>query len=203
MSEITYRSIRENVTDLLRQEIFSGKLEEGSPVREIPLAKRFKVSRGPIRDAILQLTQQGLLRAEANRGARVGKVWGKEIRPLMVSMRLELESFALHKILESEDRNLDSLRKNLRQFEIACSDGDLGTVIKLDLEFHRLILRESGVEGLEAVWLPMMGGMRMPYSRHRRLLEVHEEHNMVFAAIEAGDRHLAIAALKRNLHLSA
>ena len=192
--------MRDQVTDLLRQEILTGKLEEGEAIREIPLAKRFNVSRGPIRDAILQLTQEGLLRSEANRGARVGQVWGAEIRSIMVGMRFELESFAMWKIMESKTAiDFSGLRKNLRHFELACRDEDLGVVVQMDVDFHRLILRLSEVPGLEAVWLPIMGGMRLPYSRHRKLLESHKEHAAILKAMESGNERRALTALKKNI----
>jgi len=192
--------MRDQVTDLLRQEILTGKIEEDEAVREIPLAKRFNVSRGPIRDAILQLTQEGLLRSQPNRGARVGPLWGPEIRPIMVGMRFEVESFAMGKLMQSETEiDFGGLRKNLRHFELACRDEDLGMVVQMDIEFHRLILRLSDVPGLEAVWLPLMGGMRLPYSRHRKLLESHKEHAAILKAMESGQARRALAALKRNI----
>ena len=43
MSELTYRRMRDQVVDLLREEILSGRLAEGNPLREIPLAARFQL----------------------------------------------------------------------------------------------------------------------------------------------------------------
>lgn len=201
MSELTYRRMRDQVTDMLRQEILTGKLEAGNAVREIPLAERFRISRGPIRDAILQLTQEGLLESQPNKGAKVASVWDKELRPIMLDIRFELESFALWRIMEMEPQHdLAVFRKNLRHYELACRDKDLGAVVQLDMEFHRLILRESHVPGLEAVWLPVMGGMRLPYSRHAKLSESYQEHRKIIDAVEAGNEKAAIAALKQNLH---
>ena len=51
--------LRDRIVDRLREEIVCGKLSEGEPLRETPLAERFDVSRGPIRDAILQLASEG------------------------------------------------------------------------------------------------------------------------------------------------
>lgn len=192
--------MRDQVTELLRKEILAGTLAEGDQVREVPLAQRLKVSRGPIRDAILQLSQEGLLKAEPNRGARVGRVWSGELRALMVNLRFELESFAAWRIIESGSvADFDPLRKNVRHFKVACQDGDILSVVQLDLEFHRLILRASGCDGLEAVWLRIMGGMRMPYSRHAKIIEVHAEHSAILAALERGAGKQAITALKRNI----
>ena len=66
-SEKTIRSIREQIAEHIRSDIFSGKLDEGEQLRETPLAERFGVSRGPIRDVLLQLSQEGLLISKPNK----------------------------------------------------------------------------------------------------------------------------------------
>jgi DNA-binding GntR family transcriptional regulator len=66
-----HRTIREQVAAHLRYAVLSGDLGEGEALREQPLARHFGVSRGPVRDALLQLTQEGLLVAEQNCGVRV------------------------------------------------------------------------------------------------------------------------------------
>ena len=200
MSELTYRRMRDQVVDLLREEILSGKLSEGNPLREIPLAERFRISRGPIRDAILQLTQEGLLVSEPNRGAKVAPVWDDLLRPVMVDIRFELESYAVWKLVELEPpHDLGVFQQNLKLFRVACKEKDFKAVVQLDMKFHRLLLRESGMTVLETVWLPVMGGMRLPYSRHAKLIESYYEHETIVEALAARDGEAAVAALKQNI----
>jgi DNA-binding GntR family transcriptional regulator len=202
VSELVCRRLRDQITDRLRSEILSGELAEGASVREIPLAERFKVSRGPIRDAILQLTSEGLLKARPNCGARVAPVWDEITRPVMVHVRWEIERFALKELIRSGvvDRDLTPFRENLQRFEVACRNNDFPTVVRLDMEFHRLIVRESGQPGLESVWLPIMGAMRLPYSRHKTLMESYSEHEKIVSAVERRTIKAGIAALKANIH---
>ena len=195
-----YRNVRELVTDRLREEILQGRFKTGEKVREIPLAKRYQVSRGPVRDALLQLSQEGLLESIPNRGVRVGKVWDQKLIPVIAKVRFDLESFAISELIANPlDDFFDKIRQNLRLFKLACEDGEMPAVVQLDLQFHRLFLRECGHAGLESVWLPLLGGMRLPYSRHKLLTESYFEHKQIADAIEQGDVAEATAALKKNI----
>ncbi|MBM4152934.1 MAG: GntR family transcriptional regulator [Kiritimatiellaceae bacterium] len=195
-----YRNVREQVTDRLREEILLGKFEAGEALREIPLAERFKVSRGPVRDALLQLSQEGLLEGIPNRGVRVGKAWAANLIPVMARVRFDLESFAIAELIANPTEDFfNKMKKNLRLFKLACEDQDMPAVVQLDLQFHRLMLRECGHPGLESVWLPLLGGLRLPYSRHERLTDSYEEHKQIAEAIEQGDFEASRAALKKNI----
>lgn len=201
MIDLDFRLVRDRITDHLRHEILTGKLLEGEPLREIHLSKRFQVSRGPIRDAILQLTKEGLLDSLPNCGARVGKVWDAALRTMMLSLRLEIETFALRELLDlGPELDLKPFRKNLQNLGIACKEADLAAVVKYDMEFHRMILKACNHPGVESVWLSIMGGMRLPYSRHKNLMEVHKEHSRVIELLKKRDGEGAIEALKANIH---
>ena len=195
-----YRNVREQVTDRLREEVLLGKFEPGEALREIPLAERFRVSRGPIRDALLQLSQEGLLESVPNRGVRVGKIWDEKLVPVMAKVRFDLECFAVSELVVNQPEDFFSkLNRNLRLFKLACEDKDMPAVVQLDLQFHRLMLRECGHAGLESVWLPLMGGVRLPYSRHGLLTESFFEHQQIADALERGDLKAAKVALKKNI----
>jgi DNA-binding GntR family transcriptional regulator len=119
----------------------------------------------------------------------------------MVKIRLDIESCALRQMLSRDTKcDLSPLRENLRHFQLACREKDLSAVVRLDMEFHRQILRASEQPRIESVWLPVMGGMRLPYSRHKTLLESYAEHKAIVAAIEARKIRAALAALKANIH---
>ncbi len=198
---ITFKNVRDQITDRLREEIMTGKFREGEPLREIPLSERFGVSRGPIRDAILQLTQEGLLIGQPNKGVKIAETWDATLRPLMSEVRLKIESIAAVELLKmkNKDEVFTALERNLRLFELACRDEDMPAVVQLDLDFHRIILRNCGHHGLESVWLPLMGGIRLPYSRHRELLESHSEHMAILEALKAGDPDGIVEAIRKNV----
>ena len=200
MTDLNHSRLRDQVTDRLRAEILCGELPEDTPIREIPTAERFAVSRAPVRFAILQLTNEGLLEAAPHCGARVSKIWNDDLRAVMVDVRTQIETFALRKLMQDKDTtDLQPFRENLRHYELACRDNDLPGVVRIDMAFHGLILQKSGCPELESVWRPIMGGMRLPYARHKVLMESHAEHKRVLDAIKNGNIDAATKALKANI----
>ena len=89
--QVQTKYTREKICNILRSDLIAGKFNHDQPMREISLAKRFGVSRGPIRDAFLKLTQEGSLVYETNRGVRVHSAIADEERKIMMNMRLDLE----------------------------------------------------------------------------------------------------------------
>ena len=61
IAEKPIRSMREQICEAVRADVFAGEMTNDQPVREQPLAERFGVSRGSVRDALLQLSQEGVL----------------------------------------------------------------------------------------------------------------------------------------------
>jgi DNA-binding GntR family transcriptional regulator len=72
----------ERIAETLRDEILSGALEAGMPMREEPLAERFGASRHTVRSALGMLTAERLATAEAYRGVRVTRLDDQQVRDL-------------------------------------------------------------------------------------------------------------------------
>ena len=143
------RSIREQIADHIRSDIFSGELNEGDQLRETPLAERFGVSRGPVRDVLLQLSQEGLLISKPNSGVRVGSAPHAGIQPLVVDLRQRIELFALEKAFETiTDRDIDILHQLVDRLREACEAQNLAVMTKYDMAFHQRILEIAGNKDL-------------------------------------------------------
>lgn len=197
---VVYRTIREQIVEQLRKEVLAGEIAEGQSLREQHLATRFGVSRGPIRDALLQLTQEGLLIAEPNRGVRVNRGPSLAIQPLVVETRRRIERFAMERLcdrLTNDDvRQLDEI---VAQMKVACERNDLTETIDRDLAMHRWIVERVGDADLTALWLQVIVRMRLRYTRHKSLLDAWREHRAVVDALRKGDRVAALAALEANI----
>ncbi len=195
-----FRTIREQVVNQIRTDVLSGHLPKGEKLREQTLAKKYGVSRGPIRDALLQLTQEGLLEAKANCGVKVGSAADEDLQPLVVQMRREIELFALRKVFgtltASELDHLDELTGQLRA---ACEKDDLSEIVHYDMELHRYLVTATGNADLLAMWLPIVSRMMLHYTRHDDIMESVQEHEAIVNAIRNQDQKAAIDALTRNI----
>ncbi|MEQ8787739.1 MAG: GntR family transcriptional regulator [Pirellulaceae bacterium] len=195
-----YRTLREQIVEQIRSDVLTGRIAEGDSLREQALAERFGVSRGPIRDALLQLTQEGLLVSRPNCGVKVGPAPSAAIQTLIVDMRRKTEAHALRRVFgELEDDDLAQLDAILARLRAACEADDMASVVQHDMAFHRWFVERTGDADLLAVWLPVITRMRLRYTRHRNLLESYREHAAVVEAIRRGDRQAAVKALVTNI----
>ena len=71
------RGLTEQVADSIRQAIFSGAFELGDHLNEADIAERLQVSRGPVREALMQLKQEGIVTIEWHRGAYIMELSAK------------------------------------------------------------------------------------------------------------------------------
>jgi len=194
------RTLREQIVEQLRHEVLSGQLAEGAHLHEEKLARRFGVSRGPVRDALLQLTQEGMLLYKPNCGVEVAAPPSERVRALVIPVRKQIEAFALD--LAFADATADALaawEAILERLRQACEQNDLAAVVRHDMAFHRWIVDRPGEPDLLAMWLPVVTRMRLAYSRHGDLRDVYPEHLAIVAAFRKGNRKAARKALEANI----
>jgi DNA-binding GntR family transcriptional regulator len=136
----TYASM---ATERLRDSILSGALAPGSQLSESPLARTFGVSRGPVREAVHRLIQEGLARSAPHRGAFVSVLSEEDVRDIYLA-RAALESSAVKHIIATADgaRVADELELLVKQTAGSVSAGDWDAVANADLEFHSAGRRE-------------------------------------------------------------
>lgn len=195
-----YRTLPEQIAARLRQEVLSSKLKPGDPLREIDLSERFGVSRGPVREAFRQLSQQGLLVLEPNKGVRVAQNPSVEVRPLVVELRRKIEVFVLDSIFEritAED--LADWEDILLDIKAACESVDVDALTEQDLRFHQAIIQSHDDKDLFALWQPIAMRMMMHYNRLEDIMESYREHKRILDAIRAGNKQGAIKALENNI----
>lgn len=141
-------TLRDNVAGLISEAILLGKMKPGDRVNESQLARELHVSRAPIREALQQLQEQGLIVNIPRRGMFVVNLDDEDLQKIN-SVRLVLESEAMRlarlRMTPEGERKLTQI---LRRLEKSGSAPPAARV-KLDAEFHRTIWALSGNEYLE------------------------------------------------------
>jgi len=193
-------SVKDQIAEQIRSDIISGDLAPNTKLNEKELADRFGLSRGPIRDVILQLTKEGLLISKNNCGASVNSVLDTKTQKLMIKLRREIEVFALDqlhdKLTEKDFSELDSILEELQQ---ALDDNDYTAVTKIDISFHHYLIDKAGGDELVNIWYPYVMRMRLNYKRITTSEQCVNEHRAILDALRDGDIARASKAIKANI----
>ena len=192
------------VTDWLREEIISLRVEPGSHIDELTLVKQLGVSRTPVREALVRLMSEGLVVLLSNRTARVAGLELSNIRDHLEAFELIQRVATRLAALRRSDNDLVELRRWCSEFEKAAQAGDAKSLTETNWRFHRAIGAACGnehfakyydqllTEGLRIARLAMgrqFYRSSRAYSRH--LDQILAEHTQLVAAIADGDEDLA------------
>lgn len=192
--------IREQIADHIRSDVISGSLAPNTKLSEQTLADRFGVSRGPVRDVLLQLTKEGLLVSKNNCGVSVNCILSPELQALMVDIRLQMERYAIKTIInELNETDFQELGAILEQIPAAFNIHDFTQITKLDIDFHHHLIKRAGGDELSNLWLPIVIRMRMNYRRIDNAEACVAEHQRILDALKAKNIESAIEALTANI----
>jgi DNA-binding GntR family transcriptional regulator len=146
------RSLSEDVADRLRAAIVRGTFDPGQHLSEATLAEKFGVSRGPIREAFVELEREGLVTIERHRGARVTRLSKVDIDEIY-SLRAALERVAMERAMRfATDDDFAAMDAMLATLKRAVKAGKIHDVVECDVGFHDLIYKAAHHARLYAAW---------------------------------------------------
>jgi DNA-binding GntR family transcriptional regulator len=182
----------------LRGAIMAGALPPGTQLGEADLAARFQVSRGPLREAMQRLVQEGLLRSERNRGLFVIELEPADVFDIYVA-RNAIEQAAARLILRADRGGIvaDELVVIHAELSGAIKAGDAAAVGDADGRFHEEFVRASGSKRLTRMAGTLLVESRMCIGALQRTYQPDEdqlaEHGALVDGLRAGNE---IALLK-------
>jgi DNA-binding GntR family transcriptional regulator len=184
----------------LREAIFSGEYQSGQPLRQEAVAKKYAVSRIPIREAFQQLEREGLLSIDPNRGAFVTPVSAREADEI-TDLRFLLEPYMLARAIPQMSNANIGLAEDL--LVEADHDTDHGKLAVLNWRFHRA-LYVSADQGftlavLESVHLKTERYMRLVLNLMQHQNQSQQEHRAILEACRARDVVQATALLQDHI----
>jgi DNA-binding GntR family transcriptional regulator len=190
------------VAEKLRTSIIDGSLEPGSQLAEVELANSFGVSRGPVREALQRLIQEGLLYSEPHRGVFVPVLSDQDVADIYLA-RHALESAAVRHIIgrSKAAEAYDGLRTHVRAMEEAAAAGDWEAVGNHDLEFHTTLVTASGSARLQRMFSTVIGETRLclgVLAVGPTRVDLGREHRRISELVRDGDTDGALAALQEH-----
>ncbi|MCY1254212.1 Transcriptional regulator NanR [compost metagenome] len=197
-----------NMTDHLREvlaaEIHDGKLLPGDSLDEASLAERFEVSRTPVREALLQLSAQGLVKIVPRSGTYVARLSLPELFA-MFELLAELESvcakLAARRMTKQET---EMLRAAHEAAASSCDARDPEAYAVANSRFHQVLYDGCHNPFLKAqiefIRKRTQVYRQNLFARTARIAVSHQDHGRIVEAIEAGDS--AAAAQHMLDHIS-
>ncbi len=176
------------IAERLREDIQTGIHAAGAQLHEVELALAFGVSRGPLREAMQRLVQEGLLRSEPHRGVFVIDVSEDDVLDVFF-VRSALETAALRRIVDHGDRTAtaNGLMAIAERMDKAMKSGDRATGGDLDFEYHRTLVNAAGSERLSRSYATVQAETRLCLHRlmggYRSSADLAVEHRRLASLI--------------------
>jgi phosphonate utilization transcriptional regulator len=186
--------------------ILAGELSVGERVNESALAARFRVSRGPVREALRGLEESGLLRLEKNRGVFVREISlaeADEIYDLREALD-ELVGRRLAKRFEEPART--AVHALLAEMDRAAAQGEAASYHMLNLRFHDTLVEATGNAKLIATYRRLIKELHLfrlkGLTAGGGLPVSNDEHRAIVRTIEAGDADAAGKRMREHVRAS-
>jgi DNA-binding GntR family transcriptional regulator len=196
-------SLRADATDRLRAWIITGELEQGVLYTVGDLAAQLGTSQTPVREALIQLTNEGLVDVVRNRGFRVSEITDRDLDEI-VNCRLLLEVPLVAQLASIDvSASAPDLWRLVEETVTAAERRNMETFLSADREFHLELLRLSGNGRVLEIVARLrdqtrLYGLRTLAEQDSLVASAHE-HGKILEAIEAGDKDAAGVLMERHI----
>ncbi|MBS7702083.1 GntR family transcriptional regulator [Chelatococcus asaccharovorans] len=198
-----HRTMAQGATDELRRRILDGELRAGEPLRQAALAEELGISRIPLREALVQLEAEGLVRINAHKGAVVSELTSDEIDELF-DLRAAIEPMLLKRSapkLTPED--FARMRALLDEYDRELEDANVRRWGELNANFHRLLYQHAD----RPRSMTLAFNLLQECDRHTRVqlaltgarARAEEEHREILRLCEEGEFAAAAKLLKAHI----
>lgn len=157
MGKLVYQTLRENVLMVIRLKILKQELKPGMRIIEQELSEELGVSRAPIREALRQLEQEGMIEYKRNAGCSVKMITLQDIYEIYL-LRSNYEILAVKqyegKFSDDDIAKMEEILNQMRQIE----EGDYERVVECDNMLHQVIVEKAGLNRLMKVWTDLNYG---------------------------------------------
>ena len=205
MSGSRILTLAETVRQQLADDILRGVLPPGARLDEIGLAKRFKLSRTPVREALRQLTATGLVEMRPRRGVIVSLPSDSalaEMFEVMGELEASCARLAALRMSPAERIRLELVHKRSRD---AVRNSDRDSYRKINFEFHDAIYRGAHNDYLSSTTLGMRRRIaafrRAQFTIPDRLAKSYQEHDAIVTAVLRADAETASELMRAHVNV--
>jgi DNA-binding GntR family transcriptional regulator len=195
-------TLAQRTAEVLRRRILSGQVAQGERINEARLAAELQTSRGPIREALRQLSAEGLLKDTPRRGSFVVTLSPQDVTEIY-ELRTALEMQAARTVINrGEAGDFKRLEEAVRAIEKAAATNDVEEVARLDLEFHQTLCRLSRNSRISALFQTNSALLRrllLAANENTILREMFTDHRSILNEIEARNVTGAESAISDHL----
>jgi DNA-binding GntR family transcriptional regulator len=200
---VKHESTPSIIAEKLRTAIALGHIPPGAQIAEAELGREFGVSRGPVREAMQRLSQEGLLVSVRNRGLFVITMTDDEVRD-MYTARTAVERAAAERIMQNDGKNVAAqLLAVVKAMKKAADSDDLGGFTKADMEYHAALVSAAESPRLSRMHNTLLTETRMCLTAlEERYEDLHArvaEHQAIAEALGAGDAELVAKLLVNHM----
>jgi DNA-binding GntR family transcriptional regulator len=197
------KSLKEQAYDILKEMILTGKLEQGKIYNEKTIAEVLGVSRTPVREALLELSREGMVKFLPSKGIQVRKLTEKQVREVFEIRRI-IEGHVIQTIartLTSTDiKKIEAILK--KQGRLSIKNEDIA-FIETDKEFHLFLASKMGNQQIRAILQNLRDQIHVMGIRAikvgSRVEQVLTEHRRILSALKEGDGKRAAKELMQHL----
>lgn len=194
-AERVYAHVKEGVLDR--------RYEGGTLLTEGELAEAVGVSRTPVREALLRLEAEGLIKLYPKKGALVLPVSAQEIADVVETRQL-VEEHTIRKAVPASPQLVARLTELLERQREQAAAGDLAGAAVTDRCFHAEIVRSGGNEILSRLYDQLRDrqlrmGVAVMHAHPDRITKTLVEHQEILDALRSGDPEAAVAIVHRHV----
>lgn len=195
------RSLVDLAYAAIREEIVSGRLHGGERLIEARLARDLGISRGPVREAIRRLADEGLADVLPRRSPVVRALTAQEIRAIS-DFRIAIETMAARLVVRT-GASTTGLHELVADLADAAARGDEPAVVGLDLAFHRGLCELSGNAYLAGAYktieAQVLAFVTLGDAYYQDLAALPPEHAAIVQALESGDETAADQVVRQHV----
>lgn len=197
------QTTQEKVYEQIKKSILNWEITSDTTFTEVQLAESLKTSRTPVRAALQNLVNEGLVIAIPRKGFTVRKITSEEQDEIFL-LRISIETKVIMKVADIiTEAQLKALKEVYDEQEQAMTSGNVSKFIDLDQEFHISLVKIGGYKLIEQILLNLHNLTKLiglkALSHQGRMKNVLLEHGEIISSIESKDSKLAAQKMEEHL----